>query len=102
MTQHALATCRAREPDREERCDGDANAMAADELGEPVRRAVGSGGDRAPFEKSLHVLGERGRGLVATLDVLLERGHHDEVEVTADATLERRGRLGRRLRRHML
>ena len=74
----------------------------AEQLSAGAVRAVSAGSHPMPLHpNAVHVMRERGRRLVAPLFVFLQRGHHDQVEITAQVARDRRRRPQRRLRRNV-
>jgi hypothetical protein len=82
-------------------CERDGGPVATYELLEPIPSGVRSREDRTALQESLQVMGERGRRLIAALFVLLQRGHHDQIEVAAQPSRQRARRPARWLRWHV-
>ena len=83
VAQRALSRDGAREGEHEQHRQRDPGAVPADELAQAVGRAVRAGEDGVPVQEALQVLRERGRRLIPALRQLLQRGHHDQIEIAA-------------------
>ena len=92
----------ARQPQRHATADQDRQrhrgarghdgAMAAHELAEPVRQAVGLRAHRRALEMPLDVVEQLGHGAVTLLGPVLERAVEDRIEIAVQPRLQRRVR----------